>query len=80
MNAQEKVVETRNNYYTALYSYNTSRAQLEKAMGVPVVIDALLYAEAEQTGLSSPKSLEAATVNKESAEEVVKESDAPFDK
>lgn len=80
MNAQEKVVETRNNYYTALYSYNTSRAQLEKAMGVPVVIDALLYAEAEQTGLSSPKSLEAATVNKESAEEVVKESDTPFDK
>jgi len=62
MNAQEKVVETRNNYYTAVYTYNTSRAQLEKAMGVPVTIDALLYAEAEQSGKSSPKSLEAATV------------------
>ena len=62
MNAQEKVVETRNNYYSALYTYNTSRAQLEKAMGVPVTIDALLYAEAEQSGKSSPKSLEAATV------------------
>lgn len=65
MNAQEKVVETRNNYYTALYSYNTSRAQLEKAMGVPVTIDALLYAEAEQSGKSSKKSLEAAKVGEQ---------------
>lgn len=62
MNAQEKVVETRSNYYAALYTYNTSRAQLEKAMGVPVKIDALIYAEAEQSGKSSPKSLEAAEV------------------
>ena len=62
MNAQEKVVETRNNYYAALYNYNTSRAQLEKAMGVPVKIDALLYAEAQQAGKSSPKSLEAAEI------------------
>lgn len=80
MNAQEKVVETRNNYYTAVYNYNTSRAQLEKAMGVPVVIDALLYAEAEQSGKSSPKSLEAAAVNQSGSSEVVKESSAPFDK
>lgn len=62
MNAQEKVVETRNNYYNALYSYNTSRAQLEKAMGVPVKIDALLYDEARQSGKSSPESLKAAEV------------------
>ncbi|MBO4780085.1 MAG: TolC family protein, partial [Selenomonadaceae bacterium] len=63
MNAQEKVVETRNNYYTALYTYNTSRAQLEKAMGVPVMIDALIYDEAVRSGKSSPKSLEAAQIN-----------------
>ena len=81
MNAQEKVVETRNNYYTALYNYNTSRAQLEKAMGVPVVIDALLYSEAEQEGKSSPKALEAATVNQDDSDaEIIKESPAPFDK
>jgi len=81
MNAQEKVVETRNNYYTAVYNYNTSRAQLEKAMGVPVMIDALLYTEAEQEGKSSPKSLEAATVNRDDTDaEVIKESPAPFDK
>ncbi len=80
MNAQEKVVETRNNYYTAVYNYNTSRAQLEKAMGVPVVIDALLYTEAEQSGKSSPKSLEAATINHDDPDaEVIKESPAPFD-
>ncbi len=64
MNAQEKVVETRNNYYAALYSYMTSRAQLEKAMGVPVEIDALIYAEAQKQGKSSPKSLEEAQVIK----------------
>ena len=62
MNAQEKVVETRNNYYAALYSFNTSRAQLEKAMGVPVLIDARIYADAEQRGSSSNKALEVAAV------------------
>ena len=78
MNAQEKVVETRNNYYAAIYNFNTSRAQLEKAMGVPVTIDAKLYAEAEQSGKSSPKSLEAAAVENIYAEP--KESPEPFDK
>lgn len=77
MNAQEKVVETRNNYYTALYTYNTSRAQLEKAMGVPVAIDALLYTEAEQSGMSSPKSLAAAAVKNDYPEET-KDSPEPF--
>lgn len=62
MNAQEKIVETRNNYYSALYTYNTSRAQLEKAMGIPVTIDALLYDEAVQSGKSANKSLTAAKV------------------
>ena len=79
MNAQEKVVETRSNYYTALYNYNTSRAQLEKAMGVPVKIDALIYLEAEQSGKSSVKSLEAATVNRDEISEE-KSADEPFDK
>ena len=79
MNAQEKVVETRNNYYTALYNYSVSRAQLEKAMGVPVTIDALLYKEAEQSGKSSPKSLEAAKV-KNKYDDAPKESEEPFDK
>jgi len=78
MNAQEKVVETRNNYYTALYNFNTSRAQLEKAMGVPVAIDALRYSEAEQSGKSSPKSLEAAAVEN-LYDEQTQEPEKPFD-
>lgn len=65
MNAQEKVVETRNNYYRALYVYYTSRAQLEKAMGVPVKIDARIYAESEKAGKSAKKSLEEAEVTQE---------------
>ncbi|MBQ3336341.1 MAG: TolC family protein, partial [Selenomonadaceae bacterium] len=77
MDAQEKVVETRNNYYAALYNYNTSRAQLERAMGVPVSIDALLYAEAEQAGKSSEKSLKEAAVEN-IYEELPKESAEPF--
>ena len=36
MDAQEKLTEARTNYYTALYTYNVSKAQLDKAMGVPV--------------------------------------------
>ncbi|MCR5833986.1 MAG: TolC family protein [Selenomonadaceae bacterium] len=66
MNAQEKVVQARNNYYTALYAYNTSRAQLEKAMGVPVLIDAELYDKAAQSGISANKSLEAAQISEQS--------------
>ena len=36
MDAQEKLTEARTNYYTALYNYNVSKAQLDKAMGLPV--------------------------------------------
>ena len=79
MNAQEKVVETRNNYYTALYTYNTSRAQLEKAMGVPVAIDALIYDNAVQSGKSSPKSLEAAQVTTDYLSDSAWELPEPFD-
>ena len=80
MNAQEKVVETRNNYYTALYNYNTSRAQLEKAMGVPVLIDAVLYVKAEQAGKSSPKALKEATVADKYRDSVTDYFSVPFDK
>lgn len=80
MNAQEKVVETRSNYYTALYNYNTSRAQLEKAMGVPVAIDALIYAESLQNGDSADKALEISTVKSNYLDEKVSELSAPFDK
>ena len=79
MNAQEKVVETRNNYYAALYSFNTSRAQIEKAMGVPVLIDARIYADAEQRGSSSNKALEVAAVDKIYHTGATNSQPAPFD-
>ena len=57
MDAQEKLTEARTNYTTALYNFNTSKAQLEKAMGVPIDIDAALYAEAVENGKVSVEAL-----------------------
>ena len=62
MDAQEKVVETRNNFYSAVYDYNASRARLDKAMGIPVETDADTYVEAERAGNSSRRGLEAARI------------------
>ena len=58
MDSQEKFTEAQTNFYTALYNYNTSRAQLDKAMGVPVYIDTLQYNLAVQEGKNEPEALE----------------------
>ena len=50
MDAQEKLTETRTNYTAALYNYHMSKAQLEKAMGIPIGIDAAIYAAAVDDG------------------------------
>lgn len=50
MDANEKLTTARTNYYTALYNYNTSKAALDKAMGIPVDLDVVKYTEAEQVG------------------------------
>ena len=63
MDSQEKLTEAQTNFYTALYNYNTSRAQLDKAMGVPVYIDTLQYNLAVQDGKSEPEALEVSMVN-----------------
>lgn len=55
MDANEKLTEARTNYYTALYNYNTSKASLDKAMGIPVDLDVVKYTEAEQAGNTAPK-------------------------
>ena len=60
--AQEKLTQARTNYYTALYQYNLYKAQLEKAMGIPVGFNVPLYIEAEQEGKSSAKALEASAM------------------
>jgi len=49
---------------TALYQYNLSRAALEKAMGVPVAVDALRYAAAERKGASADQALKASQIEK----------------
>lgn len=39
MDAEEKLVEAQTNYYTALYNYNSSKADLDRAMGIMVDLD-----------------------------------------
>ena len=60
MDANEKLTTARTNYYTALYNYNTSKAALDKAMGIPVDLDVVKYTEAEQAGDTASKARDAA--------------------
>lgn len=60
MDANEKLTTARTNYYTALYNYNTSKASLDKAMGIPVDLDVVKYTEAEQAGDTATKARDAA--------------------
>ena len=62
MDAQEKLTQAKTNYSTALYSYFTSRARLEKAMGVPIEIDAKLYKKAVDEGKNFKTALELSKV------------------
>ena len=61
-NAQDKLTQAKTNYYTSLYQYNLYRAQLEKAMGIPVGFNVPLYIEVAQEGKSATKALEAAEI------------------
>ena len=64
MDSQEKLTEVQTNFYTALYNYNTSKAQLDKAMGVPVDIDTLQYNLAVQEGKSESDALANSLLNR----------------
>ena len=50
MRASDNLTTARMNYSTALYSYNTGKASLDNAMGVPVDLDAVRYRTAEEEG------------------------------
>lgn len=63
MDAQEKLTSARTNYYTALYNYNTSKAALDKAMGIPVDIDVPRYVAAQQAGDTRNETLDAALLH-----------------
>ena len=72
MDAQEKLTSARTNYYTALYNYNTSKAALDKAMGIPVDIDVPRYVAAQQAGDTRGKTLDASLLH----EKLTKEEEA----
>lgn len=60
MDAQEKLTNAQINY--AIYSYNMNKAQLEKAMGIPIEIDAAIYSDAVETGKNATKALKKSAV------------------
>ena len=43
MDAEDKLIQTQTTYITALYSYNTSKASLDQAMGLKVELDVANY-------------------------------------
>ena len=62
MDAQEKLTNAQVNYFDALYSYNVNKAQLEKAMGIPIEIDAAIYSAAVENGKNATKALEKSAI------------------
>ena len=73
MDAEEKLTRARTNYYTAMYNYNTSKAALDKAMGIPVDLDAVLYANAAMSGESAKKSREYGRLHEDAQFEIPKD-------
>ena len=77
MDASQKMTQAKTNYYDALYNYNTSKADLDKAMGIPVGIDVSRYVSAEADGKSAIEAREEAALNGEASEEPKLEEVAP---
>ena len=67
MDAEEKLTEAKTNYYYALYSYNTAKADLDYAMGIPVSIDVTRYVTAEHEGKTADQAREEAAITDEGA-------------
>ena len=63
MRASDNLTTARMNYSTALYTYNTSKASLDNAMGVPVDLDAVRYRAAEEEGQRAPAARAAAQLH-----------------
>ncbi len=62
MDASRKLTEAKTNYFSALYSYNTAKASLDRYMGIPVGIDVTRYVAAEQDGKTADKAREDAAI------------------
>ena len=65
MRASDNLTIARMNYSTALYRYNTSKASLDNAMGVPVDLDAVRYRAAEEEGKRAPAARAAAQLHED---------------
>ena len=77
MDASDKLTQAKNNYYLALYTYNTAKASLDKAMGIPVSIDVVRCLAAEADGKSAAEAREEAALTMDSAEVPEMEDPAP---
>ena len=69
MDASAKLTQVKTNYYDALYNYNTSKASLDKAMGIPVGIDVTRYVSAEADGKSANQAREESALTGKFGEE-----------
>ena len=77
MDASTKLTQTKTNYYDALYNYNTAKADLDKAMGIPVGIDVTRYVSAESEGKTAKEAREEAALNTQAGEEPKSKEVAP---
>ena len=77
MDASDKLTQAKTNYYTALYNYNTAKAALDKAMGIPVGIDVTRYVAAEEEGKSAQQAREEAAVTTDASAEPAMNEPAP---
>lgn len=77
LDATEKLTEARTNYYDALYNYNTAKADLDKAMGIPVGIDVVRYVSAEADGKTAAEAREESALTAEASEVPKPEAVAP---
>ena len=77
MDASDKLTQAKMNYYSALYEYNTAKASLDKAMGIPIEIDVPRYitAESEEKKTAEEARIAAAVTEEGKAEPKIKQVD-----
>ena len=63
MRASDNLTTARMNYDTSLYTYNTSKASLDQAMGTPVDLNVMRYRAAEEEGKRAKEARAAARLD-----------------
>lgn len=62
MDAQTKLAESWNNYYSALYSYNVGKAKLDQVIGIPIALDSVRYNAAVEEGKTPNKAFKESVI------------------